>query len=77
MSLLFISCAILAALGVSVTVWGWLLLIYPVFHMYRQLRHAYQMSRPEALVRVSFLLTFTVISLTLFFVILLALGILG
>jgi len=29
--------------------------------MYRQLRHAYQMSRPEALVRVSFLLLFTVI----------------
>ncbi|WP_373492537.1 DUF3667 domain-containing protein [Parasphingorhabdus sp.] len=77
MSLLFISCAILAALGVSVAVWGWALLIYPIFHMYRQLRHAYQMSRPEALIRVTFLLTFTVISLTLFFVILLALGILG
>jgi len=77
MSLLFISCAILAALGISVAVWGLLLLIYPMFHMYRQLRHAYQMSRPEALVRVTFLLTFTVISLTLFFAILLALGILG
>ena len=77
MSLLFISCAVLAAMGVSGVIWGLLLVFYPPFHMYRQLRHAYQMSRPEALVRVSFLLVFTVISLSLFFAILLALGILG
>ncbi len=77
MSLLFISCAIMAAIGVPGALWGLLLLLYPPFHMYRQLRHAYQMSRFEALVRTSFLLLFTVISLTLFFAILLALGILG
>ncbi len=77
MSLLFISCAILAAMGVPGAVWSVLLIFYPPFHMYRQLRHAYQMSRTEALVRVSFLLVFTVISLTLFFAILLALGVLG
>ncbi|MEO9633352.1 MAG: DUF3667 domain-containing protein [Parasphingorhabdus sp.] len=77
MSLLFISCAILAAAGVAESIWGGLLVFYPPFHMYRQLRHAYKMSRPEALVRVSFLLFFTVISLTLFFLILLALGVLG
>ena len=77
MSLLFISCAVLAAMGVSGAIWTILLIFYPPFHMYRQLRHAYQMSRPEALVRVSFLLVFTVISLSLFFAILLALGILG
>ena len=77
MSLLFISSAILAAIGVSGTFWGLLLFLYPPFHMYRQLRHAYQMSRFEALVRTSFLLLFTVISLSLFFAILLALGILG
>lgn len=77
MSLLFISCAVLAAMGVPGVLWGVLLVFYPPFHMYRQLRYAYQMSRTEALVRVSFLLMFTVISLTLFFVILLALGILG
>lgn len=77
MSLLFISCAILAAIGVPGAVWSALLIFYPPFHMYRQLRHAYQMSRTEALVRVSFLLVFTVISLTLFFAILLALGVLG
>ncbi len=77
MSLLFISCAILAAIGVTSAVWGVLLVFYPPFHMYRQLRHAYQMSRPEALARLSFLLVFTVISLFLFLVILLALGVLG
>ncbi|WP_417594522.1 DUF3667 domain-containing protein [Parasphingorhabdus sp.] len=77
MSLLFISCAILAAMGIPGAVWSGLLIFYPPFHMYRQLRHAYQMSRAEALVRVSFLLVFTVISLTLFFAILLALGVLG
>ncbi|NRD88610.1 hypothetical protein C8024_02715 [Sphingopyxis sp. BSNA05] len=77
MSLLFVTCAILAAIGAPASVWGTLLIFYPPFHIYRQLRHAYKMSRPEALFRVSFLLIFTVISLTLFFVILLALGILG
>ncbi len=77
MSLLFVVCAILAAIGAPDEIWGALLLFYPPFHIYRQLRHAYKLSRPEALVRLSFLLIFTVISLTLFFVILLALGILG
>ncbi|ASK89868.1 DUF3667 domain-containing protein [Sphingorhabdus sp. SMR4y] len=77
MSLLFVACAILAAIGAPESIWAAMLLIYPPFHIYRQLRHAYEMSRPEALVRVSFLLIFTVISLTLFFIILLALGILG
>lgn len=77
MSLLFITCSVLAAMGVSGAVWGMLLTFYPPIHMYRQLRHAYQMPRPEALVRVAFLLVFTAISLFLFFAILLALGVLG
>ncbi len=77
MSLLFIFCAILAAVGVTEPVWVLLLIFYPPFHMYRQLRHAYSMTRHEAFVRTSFLLLFTVISLTLFFAILLALGVLG
>jgi hypothetical protein len=77
MSLLFITCAILAAIGVTGALWASLLIFYPPFHMYRQLRHSYQMSRAEALVRTSFLLLFTVISLSSFFAILLALGILG
>lgn len=77
MSLLFITCAVLAAIGVPINLWGLLLFLYPPFHMYRQMRHAYAMSRFEALVRTFFLLLFTVISLSLFFVILLGLGILG
>ncbi len=77
MSLLFITCAILAALGVSDGIWGTLLVFYPPFHMYRQLRHAYKLSRIEALLRLSALLVFTVISMTLFFAILFAVGILG
>ncbi|QTD55755.1 DUF3667 domain-containing protein [Parasphingorhabdus cellanae] len=77
MSLLFITCAILAALGVSQAIWVLLLVFYPPFHMYRQLRHAYKLSRIEALLRLSALLVFTVISMTLFFVILFAVGILG
>lgn len=77
MSLLFITCAILAALGVSDGIWGMLLVFYLPFHMYRQLRHAYKLSRIEALLRLSALLVFTVISMTLFFAILFAVGILG
>ncbi|WP_422344104.1 DUF3667 domain-containing protein [Parasphingorhabdus sp.] len=77
MSLLFITCALLATFGVSDGIWGGLLIFYPPFHMYRQLRHAYKLSRIEALLRLSALLVFTVISMTLFFAILLAVGILG
>ena len=77
MSLLFITCAVLASFGVTDAIWASLLIFYPPFHMYRQLRHAYQMSRPEALIRLVALLFFTVTSLILFFAILLALGILG
>lgn len=77
MSLLFIGCALLAAVGVTESIWVLLLIFYPPFHMYRQLRHAYSMSRPEAFIRTSFLLLFTIISLTFFFTTLLTLGVLG
>ena len=76
MSLLFITCAVLAALGVSGSIWM-LAIFYPPIHMYRQLRHAYQLSRPEAIVRVLFLFIFTIVSIVIFFLILLALGVLG
>ncbi|WP_430428188.1 DUF3667 domain-containing protein [Parasphingorhabdus sp.] len=77
MSLLFITCAILAAVGVAQPIWSILAIFYPPFHMYRQLRHAYGLNRIEALFRLTALLMFTVISLLLFFLILLALGVLG
>ncbi|WP_339826724.1 DUF3667 domain-containing protein [uncultured Parasphingorhabdus sp.] len=77
MSLLFITCALLAAVGVPELIWTSLIIFYPLFHMYRQLRHAYGLGRVEAVFRLIALLVFTVISLTLFFAILLALGVLG
>jgi len=77
MSLLFIFCATLASIGVSGGIWALLLVLYPPFHMYRQLRHAYSLSRVEAFIRVIFLFIFTIISLLLFLLILLALGVLG
>ena len=77
MSLLFITCAVLAAIGITDAIWGGLLIFYPPIHMYRQLRHAYPLSRLEAFIRVIFLFIFTFISMLLFFSILLALGVLG
>lgn len=77
MSLLFITCAVLAAIGVTEALWAGLLMFYPPFHMYRQLRHAYSLSRIEAFIRVIFLFIFTFISILLFFFILLTLGVLG
>lgn len=77
MSLLFITCALLAAVGVPELIWTSLIIFYPLFHMYRQLRHAYRLGRVETVFRLIALLVFTVISLTLFFAILLALGVLG
>ena len=77
MSLLFIACAILAALRVPEPIWSSLAIYYPPFHMYRQLRHAYSLSRIEALFRTAALMVFSFISLLIFFLILLALGVLG
>lgn len=77
MSLLFVTCALLAFVGVSEGLWASLLVFYPPFHMYRQLRHTYSLSRVEAFIRVIFLFIFTFISILLFFFILLTLGVLG
>ena len=77
MSLLFIFCALLSAVGAPSWIWVLLLSFYPAFHLHRQLRHAYQMGRAETIVRLVFLIIFIVISLSLFFAILLALGVLG
>lgn len=51
--------------------------LYAPFHMYRQLRHAYGLSRLGALIRFSLLLFFILIVLILFFLILITLGVLG
>jgi len=77
MSLLFITCAIMAAIGVPGGIWASLLIFYPPIHIYRQLRHAYKLSRPEAVIRSLVMFVFVLISIILFFSILLALGVLG
>lgn len=59
---------------------GWIsatLVLYPPFHMYRQLRGAYRSSRIGALLRTVMLLMFSILTLTLFTTGLLALGALG
>jgi len=77
MSLLFITCAIMAAIGIPGGMWTTLLIIYPPIHIYRQLRHAYKLSRLEAVIRSLVMFIFVIISIVLFFGILLALGVLG
>ncbi len=57
---------------------GWLALIaiiYPPFHMYRQLRGAYRLGRINAAVRMVLLLFFSVVALSLFVSLLVAAGI--
>ena len=51
-----------------------LLLLYPIFHMYRQLRGAYQVGRAGALIRTFLLVSFSTTALLLFGALVLALG---
>jgi len=75
MSLLFLVCALLTMLGWN---WPWFaMVIVPPIHLYKQLRHAYQLSRWSAVLRLSLLFLSIVAILTLFLLILLFLGILG
>lgn len=50
---------------------------YIGFHMYRQLRGAYRSSRPGAALRAMLLLIFCIFTVTLFLLLLLAMGIMG
>jgi hypothetical protein len=77
MSLGLIALSILGAIGVG---GGWIALaitLVPPVHMYRQLRGAYQLSRWSAVWRTFMLLLFASIAATLFFLLLVALGVLG
>jgi hypothetical protein len=78
MMILLIALSILAALGVPPLLCALVLMIVPPLHMYKQLRTAYgPSSRLMTLFRLTFLITSTLIVLTLFTLILLALGVLG
>ena len=54
-----------------------LLIFYPPFHMYRQLRGAYRSSRIGAFIRATILVSVSAINLMIFMAGLLALGALG
>lgn len=77
MSLLFLTMAVLSKIGFP---GDWLALgfvLIPPVHLYKQLRHAYGLSRPGAVLRLIILSFFIWIVLLLFVLILLFLGILG
>ncbi len=75
MSLLFLVCALFSRIGQD---WAWAALgIISPIHLYKQLKNSYGLSRTGALLRLFLLLICINIILTLFFLILLLLGILG
>lgn len=76
-TLLFITLAIMGSIGFLS---GWLIpagVIIPIIHLYKQLRHAYQLPRWQTFLRLIILCIGIVFSLLIFFAILLLLGILG
>lgn len=75
MLLLMILLSIASALGVSAGIWGFALLAIPPIHLYRQLRGTYGSSRAGALLRLFVLMISTIIVISLFAVILVALGV--
>ncbi|HEX8481290.1 MAG TPA: DUF3667 domain-containing protein [Allosphingosinicella sp.] len=77
MSLGVISLSFLRLLGVPDVFAGFAMLFVPPVHIYRQLRGAYELSRWSAVWRTVVLINFAFIAATLFFTLLLALGLLG
>jgi len=66
-----------SAFGVSNAIWGTALGIVPPLHLYKQLRHAYNLSRFGALLRLWLLSIGVFIVLTIFFILLLLIGMIG
>ena len=77
MSLALIALSLLRPLGAGEGFGALAVAIVPPFHMYRQLRGAYGLSRFSALWRTALLLIFATWAATLYFLLLLALGLLG
>jgi hypothetical protein len=77
MSLGAIALSLLRAIGFPEALAGFAMLIVPPVHIYRQLRGAYELSRFSALWRAFVLINVTGLTLSLFFLLLLALGVLG
>jgi hypothetical protein len=66
-----------AVLGLSAAIWGTALGLVPPFHIYKQLRGAYGLSRFGATVRLFLLLFFIIFIVTIFGLLLLFLGVIG
>jgi hypothetical protein len=66
-----------AAFGVSSAIWGTALGIVPPLHLYKQLRHAYKLSRFGAWLRLWLLSIGVFFVLTVFFALLLLIGMIG
>ncbi len=77
MSLGLIVLSLLRPLGVGEVVAGFAITLIPPIHMYRQLRGAYGLSWFSALWRTAMLLLFAIWAATIFFMLLLAIGVLG
>jgi hypothetical protein len=76
-SLLLIAMLTLSAIGISAAPLFIASMLIPPIHIYRQLKGAYSLSRWSALWRTAVLLMFAFISLNIFFLLLLAVGVLG
>jgi hypothetical protein len=77
MMMFLIVLTLAAAFGVSGAIWGTALGIVPPLHLYKQLRHAYGLSRFGTLLRLSLLSIGVSIVLALFFALLLIIGMIG
>jgi hypothetical protein len=75
MMLLALICGILISFGPTETIGGLLLTFYPPIHMYRQLHQAYETSRFGAFWRMCLLSVFAMTALTLFAVLVVAIGV--
>ena len=77
MMMFLILLTLAAAFGVSGAIWGTAIGIVPPLHLYKQLRHAYGLSRFGAFLRLFLLSIGISIVLTIFFVLLLLIGMIG
>jgi hypothetical protein len=77
MSMLVIALTLLSKAGVGEDAIAMAAMIVPPLHMYRQLRGAYGTRRRWAMARTLLLVTFATITLTVFFLLLFAVGALG
>ena len=77
MSLLLVTLTVLGFAGVHAAIIALAAMLIPPFHMYRQLKGAYRLSRPGALARTFLLANFCFVTASFYFVALLGIGALG